>query len=93
MAIWKTRIKHISGGPVSEPRKQESGSRAKKGGDILLDLSDVTFLSEQSLAVLIHALKAQNARGAALPLLRPSAFVRRKSERTNFSKFFPIEEE
>jgi hypothetical protein len=65
MAIWKTRIKHISGGPVSEPRKQESGSRAKKGGDILLDLSDVTFLSEQSLAVLIHALKAQNARGAS----------------------------
>jgi anti-anti-sigma factor len=56
-------------------------------------LSDVAFLSEESLAVLIHALKLLRARGAALRLVRPSPFIQRKLQRTTLSAFFPIDED
>lgn len=58
--------------------------------DLVLDLSGVTFLSEQALAVLVEALKAQNARGASMRLIAASDFVRKKLERTGLIKYLPI---
>jgi anti-anti-sigma factor len=64
----------------------------ENGEDIALDLSQVTFLSEGALAVLVQALKLQRVRGAALRLIRPSLFVRKKLERTALSPFFLLDE-
>jgi anti-anti-sigma factor len=61
--------------------------------DIALDLSGVTFLPEGSLAVLVHALKIQRARGATLRLIRPLIFVRKKLERTALRPFFPTDDQ
>ncbi len=66
------------------PGKRCVGTNSIDGtaGDIALNLSEVGFLSEEAVAILIHALKAQKARGALLRLVRPSPWVRKKLERT-----------
>ncbi|MES2460993.1 MAG: STAS domain-containing protein [Armatimonadota bacterium] len=64
----------------------------EKPDDIALDLSAVNFLSEEAVAVLIQALKAQKARGAQLRLVRPSPWVRKKLERTALLSLFLVED-
>jgi anti-anti-sigma factor len=60
--------------------------------DIALDLGDVSYLSEEAIAVLIQLLKAQRRQGAALRLVRTSSWVRRKLERTAILQFFVIDD-
>ena len=60
--------------------------------DLVLDLGGVTFLSEQALAVLLEALKAQYAQGASMRLIAASDFVQKKLERTGLAKYFPTSE-
>ena len=60
-------------------------------GDIVLDLSEVTFLSEGALGVLISVFKMQKARGAALYVARTSEVVQRKLARTGLASYFSSE--
>jgi len=58
--------------------------------DIVLDLSGVTFVSEEALGVLIGALRAQQGRGGALRLSHVSPCVKNKLARTRLCRLFPI---
>ena len=72
---------------------RHSGERENAhANDLVLDLGGVTFLSEQALAVLVEALKAQYARGASLRLIAASDFVQKKLKRTGLAKYFPASE-
>jgi anti-anti-sigma factor len=66
----------------------QSMENAGETGDLALDISAVSYISEGALAVLINALKVLKQQGRALHLIRPSPFVRRKLERMAVNKFF-----
>jgi hypothetical protein len=58
--------------------------------DVALDLSEVDYLSEEAIAVLIQLLKALRAQGTLLQIVRPSSWVRRKFVTKGLIPFFLI---
>jgi anti-anti-sigma factor len=88
-AFRKVLFQRIDIGNTSESAESSDKEKAR---DIVLDLDEVTFLSESALAVLIQVQKAQRAQGAALRLVHLSPRVRRKLERTAVIQFFSVDE-
>jgi anti-anti-sigma factor len=49
----------------------------ERGGDLLVDLADVTLLDGAALSVLVRAGRVAQRRGQRFQLMAPSSFVRR----------------
>jgi anti-sigma B factor antagonist len=49
----------------------------ERGGDVLVDLADVTLIDGASLGVLVRAGRAAERRGRTMHLVAPSAFIQR----------------
>jgi anti-sigma B factor antagonist len=58
--------------------------------NIILDLSDMEYISSAGLSALLLAAKTAKARGGALYCLRPSEMVHRVFEVSGFSMVAPV---
>ena len=61
-----------------------------KGKDLLIDLSEVTYLDSSGVASLIEAMQIANKNGTALRLFAASSQVKRVFELARLDKVFPI---
>jgi anti-sigma B factor antagonist len=69
------------------------GAAIEEGAlEVVLDLSETTFVDSMTLGVLLGAMKRVRARGGHLRLVVPGADVRRIFEITLLDRVFPLHE-
>lgn len=61
-----------------------------KGRDLMIDLSDVTYLDSSGIASMIEAMHVARKNGAAFTLFSASDQVRRVFEMARLDKVFPL---
>jgi anti-sigma B factor antagonist len=78
----------------SAPQLRDAIGTAIEDGatELVLDLSETTFVDSMTLGVLLGAMKRVRARGGNLHLVVPGADVRRIFEITLLDRVFPLHE-
>jgi anti-sigma B factor antagonist len=73
-------------------RREVQAALATEPADLVVDLTDVSFLDSSGIAVLAAALKAQRARDAAFVVTNPQPIVQRALELVGLGTLITAEE-